>query len=930
MTTCKVMKKLATFLVAALAGLFGAVHAQGAVINWTNKVISGVADVSTNGVLIEALNFSGGAPGQAANRNTTINDVWFAGLVDGTGGNAWADPDSGIFSANSDSVIPFAADFYDTGAGGLAAFDTLMSQFIYDGDIPNSRILLQSLAVSRQYEIQLFIADTRASQSGSTVKIDGSYTSNVYAENAGLILTGTYTADAVTQGFHLNRFANGNDERGLQLNGYQLRMVNLPEIPDAPVGLVAVASDALVQLDWTDHFAPDIDSYRVKRSTTQGGPYVEIAAPAAHAFTDTTVTNLITYYYVVTAVDTDGDESVDSAEVEATPERPIDLAGDSDGDGSRDTLELMLGTDPFNSNSFFGVSCDYRFAPDNVLLAWPSALGASYSVKYSADIRGSNVWQDIAGPFAGTGAEMNYTDTKPARASGQRGYYVVIAHLPPPNIVMLMSDDHVANAMGNMNHPDHPEVITPSLDLLASRGVRFDRAYANTAICRPSRATFFSGLYEYKHVTNFNAPNALATSIWNESYPLLLKNAGYRIAFAGKWGFGMELTEAAYSAQFDTWGGFAGDGQGSYTTAGNPPGIAAYALEYPHVSRALGAFGRDFIRESVATQHSSPTNIPFCLTIGFKAPHRPHGNYDASMVNLYDHVSSFVEPMTWSNEFGVVQPKFGRGYTRSYSAPAYQDAAHAYYRLVSGMDAGVGMILDELEVQGVAHNTVVLYTSDNGYFLGSHGGQEGKTLTYEEGSRIPIIIYDPRAPLESIGATSQAVGGSIDHAPTALDYAGVDIPSNMDGLSLRPIVRDPSDRVRDAMLLIQNWTNDDDDLSRALSVVTDQYKYIFWPYGDSHVTPTEELFDLQADPFETNNVASSVAAGTLNQLRSYYDGFLQDWIDNVPAGVMDYERMGEIYDRLIPHTNKTFMPIPVGSTNYRDNYQDVTGFPYPF
>jgi arylsulfatase A-like enzyme len=182
----------------------------------------------------------------------------------------------------------------------------------------------------------------------------------------------------------------------------------------------------------------------------------------------------------------------------------------------------------------------------------------------------------------------------------------------------------------------------------------------------------------------------------------------------------------------------------------------------------------------------------------------------------------------------------------------------------------------------------------------------------------------------TVGQTSDAIVGSIDFEPTLLAYAGAAIPDNMDGVPLQPLVKTPGASVRDAMLLIQNWANLNDDLSRGLCVVTEQYKYTYWPYGDTNIVPSEEVYDIPVDPFETNNVASSLDSVTLDMLRAYHDGYVLEWRNNVPSDVPGFERMGDIFDRAIPYTEKAFQGLPESDTDYHSNYQDVVGEAYPY
>ncbi|MGJ8724264.1 MAG: sulfatase-like hydrolase/transferase [Roseibacillus sp.] len=615
----------------------------------------------------------------------------------------------------------------------------------------------------------------------------------------------------------------------------------------------------------------------------------------------------------------------------------IDLAGDTDKDGWRDTIEVTLGTDPCDSTSNLCAKIE-SLGNDSYSLTWPTGLDCGYQIEFSNDLE-SGFSQVVAGPFIGDGSlrteTIDLSTITPQPSAIEPGFFRISATLPRPNIVFIMSDDHVAMAMGHMNHPDHSEVLTPNMDLLASRGVCFNRAYSNTSICRPSRATTFTGTFEYKHVTNFGnvSSNSLDADLWNQSYPILMANNDYRIGFAGKFGFGMELSEATYSAQFDKWGGFDGDGQGSYDTAANAA-LTNYSTAYPHVSRALGAFGKDFIQESVSAGEN------FCLTLFPKSPHLPNDNIDPLDQNKFDAVVPFALPTTWAQNFNDLmppQPRFARPHQRRWlDEPTYQSFALGYYQLIAGMDAGIGIVLDELEASNVAHNTVVIYTSDNGYFLGSNGGWHGKVLPHEEGSRIPFIVYDPYAPLDTIGTTSDAIIGNVDCAATLLDYADLPVPAHMDGISIRPIVENSAPRIRDSMLLIQNWTAGNDDLSRALSVVTEEFKYTYWPYCDIYVNPTEEIYHIPSDSFENNNLIDTMGnlsapldTTTLAQLRSDYDGFATDWANNVPVGATGYQRVGVLFDRSIDHTLKSFTPISPTNTNYRNNYQDVTGQTFP-
>ncbi|MCB1228235.1 MAG: sulfatase-like hydrolase/transferase, partial [Verrucomicrobiales bacterium] len=310
-----------------------------------------------------------------------------------------------------------------------------------------------------------------------------------------------------------------------------------------------------------------------------------------------------------------------------------------------------------------------------------------------------------------------------------------------PNLVVLLADDLCSYALGCYGNAD---VQTPHLDQLAAQGVVFDHHYDTTAICMASRASIFTGLFEYRTGCNFEHGN-LTQERWDASYPILLRQAGYRTAIGGK--IGIEVCDkpdgkgVLPKRDFDTWG--AGPGQTQYQTAKNPS-IAHYADQYPHSTLAYGAFGADFIRQAAADP-----DHPFCLSISFKAPHMPDTpdpRFDAVYAG-----KTFTKPANYGRQHGQHfsrQSQQGRQYERFESwgyADRYDDVMRRYHQLVHGVDAAVGMIRAALEEAGVADRTVVIFTSDNGFLCGSHG-YGSKVLPYEEASRVPLLLLDPRHP----------------------------------------------------------------------------------------------------------------------------------------------------------------------------------------
>ncbi len=427
-----------------------------------------------------------------------------------------------------------------------------------------------------------------------------------------------------------------------------------------------------------------------------------------------------------------------------------------------------------------------------------------------------------------------------------------------PNIVFLLADDQATISMGCYGNPD---AVTPNLDSLSARGVTFDSHYDTTAICMASRATILSGKYEYAHGTNFGK-GKMPRADFVKTYPMLLREAGYLTAFAGKFGVDLEGKELPED-DFDAWGG--GPGQTSYDTAKNKS-MAKYAEEFPHSSLSYGAFGRDFIKKA------AKSGKPFCLSISFKAPHMPD-TPDPRFDKVYAG-KTFKRPANFGREYSghlSEQSKQGRQWERwdawKYSTD-YDGVMRKYHQLVHGVDQATGMIIKALETSGVAGNTVVIYTSDNGFLCGSHG-YGSKVLPYEESVRVPMVVHDPRHASAGKKLRSAALTGNTDIAPTILELAGLEAPKGTQGVSLLPLLDKPETEVREQLALMNCWGP---IAAQSFAVVTRDWKYIYWFYDEKGMAPAEELFDMRDDKLELANAATDPAnAKALEEMRSRYD-----------------------------------------------------------
>jgi arylsulfatase A-like enzyme len=426
-----------------------------------------------------------------------------------------------------------------------------------------------------------------------------------------------------------------------------------------------------------------------------------------------------------------------------------------------------------------------------------------------------------------------------------------------PNIVFLLADDLRADALGCAGSLG---VQTPNLDRLAAKGTLFTNCFVTTSICAVSRASIFSGQYARRHgiydfATKFN------DKAWGRTYPALLKQAGYTTAFIGKFGVG----SSAPTNTFDYWDGF--NGQGRYL---GPNGA-------PHLTRRMGESAVEFLR-------SQKPGSPFCLSISWKSPHAQDGAArefppDPADESLYADLTPAPPPSASEEAFArlpaFLQASEGRNrWQKRFATPEMRTATvRDYYRLITGMDRAIGDILAELESSDLAKNTVIVFTSDNGFYLGEHG-LAGKWFMHEESIRIPLIVYDPTAAQSTRGVKSGALALNIDIAPSLLAWAGVPIPEEMQGISLLPAVAGKPVGMAREDFFYEHHFSYGGKIPDTEGVRTATRKYVRYIASEPVV---EELFDLEADPRELANLASQPGhAETLAALRERWKTLAED------------------------------------------------------
>jgi arylsulfatase len=407
----------------------------------------------------------------------------------------------------------------------------------------------------------------------------------------------------------------------------------------------------------------------------------------------------------------------------------------------------------------------------------------------------------------------------------------------PSNILLLYADDWRDDTLGSAGHP---VVETPSLDRLAREGLRFTRAYVTTSVCGVSRASLLTGQWMSRHG---NTGFRMFETPWDETFPALMRSKGYWAGYVGKWHNG-----DFPAASFD----FARSYQGRHWIRGEDGSRI-------HVTKQNENDALDFLR-------TRPADKPFLLTVAFFAPHaededprqylpQPEG------MTLYEDTAIPVPPNATEQSWQRLPPFFDernegrkRWHWRFDSPEKYQTMMRNYYRLVHEVDAVCGRLLAELQKQGALDETLVIFTTDNGYFHGEHGLAD-KWYPHQESIRVPLIVRDPRMPDERRGRANEDIALNVDLAPTILAAAGIAVPPGMQGHDLAPLyLGAPRPEWREEFFYEHPTIGDAHTIPASKALVRKDWKYIHWPEHG-----LEQLFDLTADPMEESDLARDPA-----------------------------------------------------------------------
>lgn len=434
-----------------------------------------------------------------------------------------------------------------------------------------------------------------------------------------------------------------------------------------------------------------------------------------------------------------------------------------------------------------------------------------------------------------------------------------------PSFVLFVTDDQRADCLSCAGHQ---LLKTPNIDAITAGGTRFTNAFVTTSICCISRASIMSGRLARNHkVPDFNTP--FTNEVMATTFPALLKKNGYRVGIIGKWGVGGPPPKE----QFDFWDAWGGQGEFFHKVEGEAKPV--------HNSEYLA-------RQAVRFIGDTPAGTPFCLIVLYKSPHEPY-QPDPRDAELFKD-ATITPPKTADEKYFNALPDFLKTSLNRVRAvrdfptkEKYQEFVKEYFRCIAGVDRSVGIITKMLADKKRADNTVLIYTSDNGFFLGERGWNH-KWLMHEESIRVPLIMSDPRQPKPLRGAKCDKLAQNIDIAPTILTFAGIAIPKEMDGTSLKPLVEGKKPEWRTHFFYEHHYfhsKNPDNTIPRTEGVRTEQWKYITYTDHPEFV----EFYDVKNDPLEEYNLASDAKyKEQLTEVKALYEKDVKRLPPAIPGG----------------------------------------------
>lgn len=434
-----------------------------------------------------------------------------------------------------------------------------------------------------------------------------------------------------------------------------------------------------------------------------------------------------------------------------------------------------------------------------------------------------------------------------------------------PNIVFLLVDDQRNTTLGCAGHP---QIKTPRIDQLAAEGVRFENAFVHTPICMASRANIFTGLSTSTCGYHARQKGTVLKKDVATSFPTLLREAGYTTAFYGKQHVIFEKGVNGMKTMFND----------HEVLHRNP-----FLKKMPdgsmrHVDDIIGDRSVDFVKAQTSKK-------PFMLYMSFNISHaedqdrRPgyHYQWPLEENGLFEDIEP-LRPDLDDPEYFEVLPNFIKKtinrdrYFWGYDTPEkFATNMRAYYRMMAGLDRIVGRVIDTLKEQGLHENTIIIYTADNGYYMGDRGLQ-GKWSHFDQSVHVPLIVYDPRIKKELRGRVLDQLISSLDFPATMLAQAGVPVPAKYQGVSILPLLEGetPADWRKE---VFGEHHSGGPNLPHWYGVRDHRYTY-----ANYYRNKTELIYDREKDPTELTNIAGDPEYKTiLEDLRRRSDAYYQKY-----------------------------------------------------
>ena len=432
----------------------------------------------------------------------------------------------------------------------------------------------------------------------------------------------------------------------------------------------------------------------------------------------------------------------------------------------------------------------------------------------------------------------------------------------PMNIIFILADDHRYDAMGFMKKIQG--LHTPGLDRMASEGAHIKNAFVSTALCSPSRASILTGKYAHTHTVVDNDAPLPPNLIF---FPKYMQRKGYQTSFFGKWHMGN--TDDQPQPGFDHWLSF--QGQGVYY---NP----TFNINGKRVKQPEGSYTTDLLtNHAIEWLNGRDKNKPFFVYLSHKGVHaefepakRHAGKY--ASVPIVCPPTMYLTATDSSKKFGIVTPPqtkvnirdipewvrrqryswHGVDYMYHGTIP-FDDFYHRYLETLQGVDESVEKVITWVKDHSLQDNTMIVYMGDNGFSFGEHGLID-KRHAYEESMRVPLLIWAPGM-IKPNSVFEQAIM-NVDLAPTFLELAGISKPADMQGNSFVDILKgNPVRWNRENVFYEYYWEASFPQTPTTFAVRSDRYKYIYY----NGVWDINELFDLQNDPYEMNNLIRDTA-----------------------------------------------------------------------